>query len=61
MLADTAPRAKDVDEAAALAINSAEETLKGKIDKLEMAGAQAGLPRRSSFRGCSRKHRKLRG
>jgi F-type H+-transporting ATPase subunit epsilon len=46
VLADTAARAKDLDEAQALAAKQrAEETLKGAKDKLEMAEAQAQIAR----------------
>ena len=62
VLADTALRAKDVDEAAALAAKQrAEEALKGKIDKLEMAEAQAELLRAAAQLRLLEKLRKLRG
>ncbi len=46
VLADTAARAKDLDEAEALAAKQrAEEAMKGRGDKLELAEAQAELAR----------------
>jgi len=46
VLADTALRARDIDEAAALgAKQRAEETLRSKSDKIELAQAQAELVR----------------
>ena len=46
VLADTAARAADLDEAAAMAARQrAEEALAGKIDKLEIAEVQAELIR----------------
>jgi len=46
VLADTAARAKDLDEAEALAAKQrAEEAVKGRTDKLELAEAQAELAR----------------
>ena len=46
MLADTAIRAHDLDEAAALAAKQrAEEALAGKVDKIEQAEALAELAR----------------
>jgi F-type H+-transporting ATPase subunit epsilon len=46
ILADTAVRAKDLDEAAALAAKQrAEEALAGKVDKIEQAEALAELAR----------------
>jgi F-type H+-transporting ATPase subunit epsilon len=46
VLADTAARAKDLDEAQALAAKQrAEEAVKGRTDKLELAEAQAELAR----------------
>src|SRR5215510_3578111 len=46
VLADTALRAKDIDEAAALAAKQrAEETLKDKVGQIEIAEAQAELAR----------------
>src|SRR6202042_1453933 len=46
VLADTAARAKDLDEAAALAAKQrAEEALAGKVDKIDLAQAQAEIAR----------------
>jgi F-type H+-transporting ATPase subunit epsilon len=46
VLADTAVRAKDLDEAEALAAKQrAEEAVRGRIDKLQLAEAQAELAR----------------
>ena len=46
VLADTAARAHDIDEAAAQAAKArAEEAMRGKIDKIDMAEAQAELAR----------------
>jgi F-type H+-transporting ATPase subunit epsilon len=46
ILADTAIRAHDLDEAAALAAKQrAEEALAGKVDKIEVADARAELAR----------------
>ena len=46
VLADTAARAHDIDEAAAQAAKTrAEEAMRGKIDKIDMAEAQAELAR----------------
>jgi F-type H+-transporting ATPase subunit epsilon len=46
VLADTALRAKDIDEAAAVAAKQrAEEALKSTTDKMELAEAQAELAR----------------
>src|ERR1700684_62711 len=46
VLADTAARAKDLDEAAALAAKQrAEEALRGSVDKIEQAQALAELAR----------------
>jgi F-type H+-transporting ATPase subunit epsilon len=46
VLADTAARARDLDEAAALAAKQrAEEAVKGRSDKIELAEAQAELAR----------------
>ena len=48
ILADTAIRAKDIDEAAAMAAKQrAEEALAGKVDKIEQAEALAELVRAS--------------
>ncbi|MDR2215867.1 MAG: F0F1 ATP synthase subunit epsilon [Nevskiaceae bacterium] len=62
ILADTAIRAKDIDEAAALAAKQrAEEALAGKVDKLEQAEALAELVRASEQLKILEKLRKLRG
>jgi F-type H+-transporting ATPase subunit epsilon len=46
VLADTAARARDLDEAAALAAKQrAEEAVRNRMDKLEIAEAQAELAR----------------
>ena len=46
VLADTAARAHDIDEAAAQAAKArAEEAMRGKIDKIDLAEAQAELAR----------------
>jgi len=46
VLADTAARARDLDEQQALAAKQrAEEALRGRVDKLEIAEAQAELAR----------------
>jgi F-type H+-transporting ATPase subunit epsilon len=46
VLADTAARAKDLDEAEALAAKQrAEEAVRGRTDKMELAQAQAELAR----------------
>jgi F-type H+-transporting ATPase subunit epsilon len=51
VLADTAARAKDLDEAAALAAKQrAEEAVRSRTDKLEIAEAQAEL--RAPWRNC---------
>jgi F-type H+-transporting ATPase subunit epsilon len=62
VLADTALRAKDVDEAAALAAKQrAEEALKGKIDKIEQAEALAELARAAAQLKFLEKLRKIKG
>jgi F-type H+-transporting ATPase subunit epsilon len=62
VLADTALRAKDVDEAAALAAKQrAEEALKGKIDKLEQAEALAELARAAAQLKLLERLRKIKG
>jgi F-type H+-transporting ATPase subunit epsilon len=62
VLADTALRAKDVDEAAALAAKQrAEEALKGKIDKIEEAEALAELARAAAQLKLIAKLRKIKG
>jgi F-type H+-transporting ATPase subunit epsilon len=61
VLADTAIRAKDMDEAAALeAKQRAEEILKGNIDKLEQAEALAELVRAVAQIKMIQKLRKIR-
>jgi F-type H+-transporting ATPase subunit epsilon len=62
VLADTALRAKDVDEAAALAAKQrAEEALSGKIDKIEQAEALAELARAAAQLKLLQKLRKIKG
>jgi F-type H+-transporting ATPase subunit epsilon len=62
VLADTAIRAKDLDEAAALeAKKRAEEALAGKIDKLEQAEALAELARAAAQLKLLEKMRRTRG
>jgi F-type H+-transporting ATPase subunit epsilon len=62
VLADTAARARDLDEAAALeARKRAEEALAGKIDKLEQAEALAELARAAAQLRMLEKLRKLKG
>lgn len=62
VLADTALRAKDVDEAAALAAKQrAEEALKGKIDKIEQAEAMAEIARAVAQLNLLKKLRKNKG
>ncbi len=62
VMADTAIRAKDLDEAAALAAKQrAEEVLAGKIDKLEQAEALAELARAAAQLKLLEKLRKIRG
>ena len=61
VLADTALRAKDVDEAAALqAKQRAEEALAGKVDKIEQAEAMAELARAVAPLNLLKKLRKPR-
>ncbi|MEN9706192.1 MAG: hypothetical protein RLZZ393_2071 [Pseudomonadota bacterium] len=61
IMADTAIRAKDLDEAAALeAKRRAEEALSGKIDKLEQAEALAELARIAAQLKILEKLRKIR-
>ena len=61
VLADTATRAADLDEAAALtARQRAEEALKAKVDKLELAEAQAELMRAAAQLKLIQKLRKTR-
>lgn len=62
VLADTAIRAKDIDEAAALAAKQrAEEALAGKIDKIEQAEALAELARAAAQLKLLEKLRKIKG
>ena len=62
ILADTALRAKDVDEAAAIAAKQrAEEALKGQIDKIEQAEALAELARAAAQLQLLQKLRKIKG
>jgi F-type H+-transporting ATPase subunit epsilon len=62
VLADTALRAKDVDEAAAMqAKQRAEEALAGKVDKIEQAEAMAELARAVAQLNLLKKLRKPRG
>lgn len=62
IMADTAVRAHDLDEAAALAAKQrAEEILSGKIDKIEQAEALAELARAAAQLRILEKLRKIRG
>ncbi len=62
ILADTAMRARDIDEAAALAAKQrAEETLRSHVDKIEQAQAQAELARAAAQLRVLQRLRKLRG
>ena len=62
VLADTAARAADLDEAAALAARARdEEALAGKIDKLEQAEALAELARAAAQLKLIDRLRKIRG
>jgi F-type H+-transporting ATPase subunit epsilon len=62
VLADTALRAKDLDEAAALAAKQrAEDALRGATDKLEQAEALKELVRMNEQIKMIQKLRKLRG
>jgi F-type H+-transporting ATPase subunit epsilon len=61
VLADTALRAKDIDEAAALAAKQrAEEALKGSVDKVEQAEAMAEIARTVAQLNLLKKLRKPR-
>ena len=61
VLADTALRAKDIDEAAALAAKQrAEEALKDKVDQIEVAEAQAELARAAAQLKAIERLRKIR-
>jgi F-type H+-transporting ATPase subunit epsilon len=62
VLADTAARAADLDEAAALAARQrAEEALAGKIDRIEQAEALAELARAAAQLKLIQRLRKIRG
>jgi F-type H+-transporting ATPase subunit epsilon len=62
VLADTALRAKDLDEAAALqAKQRAEDALKERGDKIELAEAQAELARAAAQLKAIERLRKIRG
>ena len=62
ILADTALRAKDIDEAAALAaMQRAEESLRDKTDKIDQAQALAELARAAAQLKVLERLRKLRG
>jgi F-type H+-transporting ATPase subunit epsilon len=61
VLADTALRAKDIDEAAALAAKQrAEETLRSKVDKIEQAEALAELARAAAMLKVVQRLRQMR-
>jgi F-type H+-transporting ATPase subunit epsilon len=61
VLADTALRAKDIDEAAALAaMQRAEEALKDKVSHIEIAEAQAELARAAAQLKALERLRKMR-
>jgi F-type H+-transporting ATPase subunit epsilon len=61
VLADTALRAKDIDEAAALAAKQrAEDALKDKVSQIEVAEAQAELARAAAQLKAIERLRKLR-
>lgn len=62
VLADTAARAKDLDEAAAMeAKQRAEEALKGNLDKVSQAEAMAELLRAAAQLKLLEKLRKIKG
>jgi F-type H+-transporting ATPase subunit epsilon len=62
VLADTAARARDLDEAAALAAQQrAQEALAAKVDKMDLAEAQAELIRAAAQLKLLKKLRKLKG
>jgi F-type H+-transporting ATPase subunit epsilon len=62
VLADTALRAKDIDEAAALAAKQrAEETLRSKADKIDQAQAEAELVRVAAMLKVLQRLRKPHG
>ena len=59
ILADTAARAHDLDEALALQAKArAEEAMKGKIDKADLARLQAELGRAAAVLAMIRRHHK---
>jgi F-type H+-transporting ATPase subunit epsilon len=61
VLADTAARANDLDEAAALAARQrAEEALAAKVDKIELAEAQAELIRAAAQLKLIQKLRRIK-
>jgi F-type H+-transporting ATPase subunit epsilon len=61
VLADTALRAKDIDEAAALAAKQrAEEALRDKVGQIEIAEAQAELARAAAQLKALERLRKIR-
>jgi len=62
ILADTAVRAKDLDEAAALAAKQrAEEALAGSVEKIDLAQAQAEIARAVAQLRLIQRLRKIRG
>jgi len=62
VLADTAARASDLDEAAAIAARQrAQEALAAKVDKIDLAEAQAELIRAAAQLKMIQKLRKLKG
>jgi F-type H+-transporting ATPase subunit epsilon len=62
ILADTAARAKDLDEASALAAKQrAEELLRGNVDKIQQAEALAELARVAAQLKMLERLRKVRG
>jgi F-type H+-transporting ATPase subunit epsilon len=62
VLADTAARARDLDEAAALvAQQRAEEALAGNIDRISQAEAEAELARAAAQLRVIRRLRKIKG
>jgi F-type H+-transporting ATPase subunit epsilon len=62
VLADTAARASDLDEAAALAARErAQEALAARVDKIDLAEAQAELIRAAAQLKLIQKLRKLKG
>jgi len=62
VLADTAARARDLDEAAALAARQrAQEALTGRLDKISYAEAQAELARAAAQLKLIQKLRRIKG